>query len=102
MLARTLSGTLLFAVLSHAALLRIEIKERTDAGLKDLSLADFAGKTLLLSVVPSLDTPVCALQAPAVDGNRLEETRDGTGSCHRLGKARLGRARIAKHDASPR
>jgi hypothetical protein len=30
MLARTLSGTLLFAVLSHAALLRIEIKERTD------------------------------------------------------------------------
>jgi thiol peroxidase len=30
--------------------------------LKELSLADFAGKTLLLSVVPSLDTSVCALQ----------------------------------------
>ena len=31
-------------------------------GLKDVTLADFAGKTLLLSVVPSLDTPVCAMQ----------------------------------------
>src|SRR4051812_44417768 len=30
MLARTLSGTLLLTVLSHAALLRIEIKERSD------------------------------------------------------------------------
>jgi thiol peroxidase len=30
--------------------------------LKELSLQDYAGKTLLLSVVPSLDTPVCALQ----------------------------------------
>jgi thiol peroxidase len=30
--------------------------------LKELSLADFAGETLLLSVVPSLDTSVCALQ----------------------------------------
>ena len=31
-------------------------------GLPDVTLADFAGKTLLLSVVPSLDTPVCAIQ----------------------------------------
>lgn len=30
--------------------------------LQDVTLADFAGKTLLLSVVPSLDTSVCALQ----------------------------------------
>jgi thiol peroxidase len=33
-----------------------------NAGLGDISLADFAGKTLLISVVPSLDTSVCALQ----------------------------------------
>ena len=31
-------------------------------GLPEVTLADFAGKTLLLSVVPSLDTPVCAVQ----------------------------------------
>lgn len=31
-------------------------------GMKDIHLADYAGKTLLLSVVPSLDTPVCATQ----------------------------------------
>src|SRR5579871_2758333 len=39
-----------------------KLQERTDAGLKDITLADFAGRTLLLSVVPSLDTPVCAIQ----------------------------------------
>ena len=39
-----------------------KLQQRTDAGIVDLALADFAGKTLLLSVVPSLDTPVCALQ----------------------------------------
>ena len=31
-------------------------------GLPEVTLADYAGKTLLLSVVPSLDTPVCAMQ----------------------------------------
>jgi thioredoxin-dependent peroxiredoxin len=31
-----------------------------DAGLKDLSLADFAGKRKVLNIVPSLDTSVCA------------------------------------------
>ncbi len=31
-------------------------------GLGNVSLGDFAGKTVLLSVVPSLDTAVCALQ----------------------------------------
>jgi len=30
--------------------------------LQDITLANYAGKTLLLSVVPSLDTGVCALQ----------------------------------------
>jgi len=38
------------------------LQERTESGLTDVKLADFAGKTLLLSVVPSLDTPVCAIQ----------------------------------------
>jgi thiol peroxidase len=32
------------------------------AGFPDITLASFAGKTVLLSVVPSLDTSVCALQ----------------------------------------
>ena len=29
--------------------------------LADVSLADFAGKKKLLNIVPSLDTPVCAI-----------------------------------------
>ena len=33
----------------------------TDADLKDVSLADFKGKKKLLNIVPSLDTPTCAL-----------------------------------------
>lgn len=33
----------------------------TDGNLKDMSLADFKGKKKLLNIVPSLDTPVCAL-----------------------------------------
>jgi thiol peroxidase len=32
------------------------------AGLKEVSLADTKGKTRLISVVPSLDTPVCEVQ----------------------------------------
>jgi thiol peroxidase len=32
----------------------------TDKDLNDVSLADFAGKTKILSIVPSLDTGVCA------------------------------------------
>lgn len=31
-------------------------------GLKEVTLADFKGKTVLVSVVPSVDTPVCELQ----------------------------------------
>ncbi len=34
-----------------------------DAQFKDWTLADFAGTRLLLNIVPSLDTPVCALSA---------------------------------------
>jgi thiol peroxidase len=33
-----------------------------DGELKQLSLKDFAGKTKIISVTPSLDTPVCDLQ----------------------------------------
>lgn len=33
----------------------------TNADLADVGLADFAGKKKLLNIVPSLDTPVCAL-----------------------------------------
>ena len=32
----------------------------TGSDLKDLTLADFAGKRLLLNIFPSVDTPVCA------------------------------------------
>lgn len=39
-----------------------KLQLRTAAGIEDASLANFAGKTLLLSVVPSLDTGVCAIQ----------------------------------------
>ena len=38
------------------------LQQKTESGLEDVTLKDFAGKTLLLSVVPSLDTSVCALQ----------------------------------------
>lgn len=33
-----------------------------EGGLKELCLADFKGKPTILSVLPSLDTPVCATQ----------------------------------------
>jgi len=37
--------------------------EVLDANLKELSLKDFVGKVKVISVTPSLDTPVCNLQA---------------------------------------
>lgn len=33
-----------------------------DAGFKPIKLSDFAGKTVLISTVPSLDTGVCSIQ----------------------------------------
>jgi thiol peroxidase len=39
-----------------------KLHQRGPDGLRDLTLADFEGKTVILSVVPSLDTPVCELQ----------------------------------------
>ena len=38
------------------------LQQNSPSGLKEVSLADFAGKTLVLSVVPSVDTAVCAIQ----------------------------------------
>lgn len=35
----------------------------SDNGMKPVSLADFKGKTVILSVFPSIDTSVCAAQA---------------------------------------
>ena len=34
-----------------------------DVSLKDVRLADFAGKKKILNIVPSLDTGVCAMSA---------------------------------------
>ncbi len=34
----------------------------TDNGLKPVKLSEFKGKTIVISVVPSLDTPVCEIQ----------------------------------------
>lgn len=34
-----------------------------DRGLKEVGLSDFSGKIKLISVTPSLDTPVCDMQA---------------------------------------
>ena len=39
-----------------------KLQQNTSSGLVDVSLETYAGKTLLLSVLPSVDTPVCALQ----------------------------------------
>jgi thiol peroxidase len=39
-----------------------KLHQRGPDGLRDVTLADFADKTVVLSVVPSLDTPVCEVQ----------------------------------------
>ncbi len=39
-----------------------KLQQKGDSGIIDVTLEDFAGKTLLLSVLPSLDTAVCAIQ----------------------------------------
>jgi len=45
-------------------------------GLKEYTLNDFKGKTVLISVVPSLDTPVCELQTKrfSEEAAKLPET----------------------------
>src|SRR2546423_10183559 len=44
-----------------------KLHQRGPDGLKDVTLDDFSGKTLILSVVPSLDTPVCEQQTKRFD-----------------------------------
>ena len=39
-----------------------KLHQRGPDGLRDVTRGDFGGKTLILSVVPSLDTPVCEMQ----------------------------------------
>ncbi|MDE2127310.1 MAG: thiol peroxidase [Armatimonadetes bacterium] len=39
-----------------------DLQKRTTAGLEDVKLSDYAGRQLIISVVPSLDTSVCATQ----------------------------------------
>jgi thiol peroxidase len=43
-----------------------------DGNLANKSLADFAGKKKLLSIVPSLDTPVCAMSTKKFDEHAKE------------------------------
>lgn len=38
------------------------LQQRGPDGLQEITLEDFENKTLVLSVVPSLDTPVCSIQ----------------------------------------
>jgi len=45
-----------------------------DAKLKDVHLADYAGKQKLLNIVPSLDTPTCAISTKKF--NELAAGRD--------------------------
>lgn len=47
------------AVGSHAPEFTVHY---ADAGIQALSLSDLKGKPSILSIVPSLDTPVCAIQ----------------------------------------
>src|SRR5207253_1754479 len=39
-----------------------KLHQRGPDGLKDVTLDDYSGRTVILSVVPSLDTPVCEMQ----------------------------------------
>ncbi|MGE5807592.1 MAG: thiol peroxidase [Nitrospirota bacterium] len=47
-----------------------------DENLNSVSLADFAGKTKLISVTPSLDTPVCDLQLRRFNREAASMPRD--------------------------
>lgn len=48
----------------------------TSADMKDLSLADFKGKNIVLNIFPSVDTNVCA--ASVHEFNKLAATIDNT------------------------
>ena len=44
----------------------------SDNSLKDVKLSDFAGKVVVISVFPSIDTPVCANQTRAFNKRATE------------------------------
>lgn len=44
-----------------------------DTGLADRGLADFKGKKKLLNIVPSLDTPICAVSTRKFDQHYAQE-----------------------------
>ena len=44
-----------------------------DAALKDTTLADFAGKKKIISIVPSLDTPTCSISAKKFNDAALKD-----------------------------
>ncbi len=45
-----------------------------DVDLNDLTLADYAGKKKLLNIVPSLDTPVCAVSTKQFNDSARDDT----------------------------
>ena len=45
-----------------------DFKVQKSADMSDYTLASGAGKTRIIATVPSLDTPVCDLEANLVDG----------------------------------
>ena len=47
-----------------------------DEGLKEVRLQDFAGKVKVISVTPSLDTPVCDLQAKRFENEAAKLSDD--------------------------
>jgi thiol peroxidase len=48
----------------------------SDVSLKDVKLSDFAGKVVVISVFPSIDTPVCANQTRAFNKRATELSDD--------------------------
>ncbi|MHC1780646.1 MAG: thiol peroxidase [Bacteroidales bacterium] len=48
----------------------------SDNSLKDVKLSDFAGKVVVISVFPSIDTPVCANQTRAFNKRATELSND--------------------------
>ena len=46
-----------------------------DSDLNDVSLSNFAGKNKILSIVPSLDTPVCQ-KSTVIFNNKVSEIKD--------------------------
>lgn len=48
----------------------------SDNSLKDVKLSDFKGKVVVLSIFPSIDTPVCATQTRTFNKKATELSKD--------------------------